>query len=224
MPSFWSALRAVLWKDLAVEWRSRQLLSAMLAFAVLVILIFNFSLELDALARRTLAAGVLWSTFALAGTLGLNRSFALEREGGALDALLLAPVDRAAVFLGKLLANLLFLLILAIFTLPLYALLYNVNVFTVGLLVVLVLGLLGYVTVGTLLAAMATAARTRDLLLPVLLFPLVIPVLITAVRASSGFLSGLEMQYIWPSLNVLIAYDLIMLATAYMLFDFVVEE
>lgn len=224
MPSFWAALRAVLWKDLSVEWRSRQLLGAMFAFAVLVILIFNFSLELDAAARRTVASGVLWSTYALAGTLGLNRSFGLEREGGALDGLLLAPIDRGAIFFGKLLANLLFLLILAIFTLPLYALLYNVNVFMPGLLLVLLLGALGYVTVGTLLAAMASAARTRDLLLPVLLFPMVIPVLITAVRASSGFLSGLEMQYIWPSLNVLIAYDLIMLATAYMVFDFVLEE
>ena len=86
------------------------------------------------------------------------------------------------------------------------------------------LGILGYLAPGTLFGALGSAARTRDLLLPVLLFPLVIPVLITAVRASSGFLSGLEMQYIWPSLNVLIAYDLIMLSTAYMVFDFVVEE
>lgn len=218
------AVFAIVWKDLAVEWRSRQLLSAMLVFALLVILIFNFALELDARTRQDVTAGVLWATFAFAGTLGLNRSLSIERELGALDALLLAPVDRSAVFFGKALANLVFLLILEIFTLPFYAVLYNVNVFDPGLLLVVALGSLGYVTVGTLLASMASQARTRELLLPVLLFPLALPLLVAAVRASTSFLSGLALEFIWPSLNLLIVYDVIMLALGYMFFDPIVEE
>jgi heme exporter protein B len=196
----------------------------MLIFSLLVILIFNFALELDARARINVTAGVLWATFAFAGTLGLNRSMALEKEGDALDGLLLAPIDRSAIYFGKLLANLLFMFVVELITLPVYSVLYNVNLFNAGLLLVIVLGSLGYAAVGTLLASMAVQARTRDLLLPVLLFPLVIPALVAAIRASSGFLSGLELEFIMPSLNLLIAYDLIMLALAYMFFDFVIEE
>ncbi len=222
--SYLGSVIAILRKDLAVEWRSRQLLAAMLVFAFLVILIFNFALELDARARLDVSAGVLWATFAFAGTLGLSRSMAIERERQSLDALLLAPVDRSAIYFGKTLANLFFMLVVEIFTLPLYAVLYNANLFNAGLLLVILLGSWGYSAVGTLLAGMAAEARTRELLLPVLLFPLIIPVLVAAVRASSGLLSGLEMVYIWPSLNLLISYGLIMPALGFMFFDIIVEE
>jgi len=222
--SYLASVAAIVRKDLAVEWRSRQLVAAMLVFAFLVILIFNFALELDARARQELASGVLWATFAFAGTLGLNRSMAIERDGSAFDALLLAPVDRTAIYFGKTLANLLFMLVVEIFTLPLYAVLYNANLFHPGLLLVIVLGSWGYSAVGTMLAAMAVQARSRELLLPVLLFPLIIPVLVAAVRASSAVLRGLEMEYVWPSLNLLIAYGVIMPALGYMFFDTIVEE
>lgn len=207
-----------------MEWRSRQLFAAMLIFALLVILIFNFALELDARVRSEVSAGVLWATFAFAGTLGLNRSMVVEKEGKALDGLLLAPVDRSAIYFGKALANLLFMLVVAAFTLPIYGILYNVNLLNGGFLFVVLLGAWGYSTIGTLLAAMAIQARSRELLLPVLLFPLLIPVLIAAVRASSFFLQGFEFAYIWPSLNLLIAYGFIMPALGYMFFEFVVEE
>jgi heme exporter protein B len=223
-PSYLAAAWWVARKDLAVEWRSRQLVTAMLVFAILVILIFNFTLELNALARQQIAAGVLWATFAFAGTLGLNRSMAVEREGGSLDALLLAPVERSSIYFGKTLANLLFMLVVEIFTLPLYAVLYNVNLFHPGLMLVILLGSWGYAAAGTMLAAMASQARSRELLLPVLLFPLVVPVLVAAVRASGAFLAGLELVYAAPSLNVLIAYGLIMPALGFMFFDLIVEE
>lgn len=222
--SFLGGVFSIARKDLTIEWRSRQLLAAMFVFAILVILIFNFTLELDALARRQIASGVLWATFAFAGTLGLNRSMALEREGGSLDSLLLAPVDRSAIYFGKTFANLLFMLVVEILTLPLYAVLYGADLFNPGLMLVIILGSWGYSAVGTLLAGMAVQARSRELLLPVLLFPLIIPVLVAAVRASGAFLQGLEWIYIWPSLNVLIAYGLIMPALGFMFFDFIVEE
>jgi len=218
------ALGAVVWKDLAAELRSRELLTSMLVFALLVILIFNFALELDARARATVTSGVLWVTFAFAGTLGLNRSMAVEKDRGCLDGLLLAPVDRSAIYFGKTLGNLIFMFIVEIIVLPVYSILYNTNLFKPGLIVVIILGSIGFVVVGTLLSTMAVQTRTRDVLLPILLFPVIIPVMIAAVKASSGFLQGIEMADITPWLNLLLVYDIIFTAVAFMVFDYVVEE
>ena len=131
---FLRAVGAIAWKDLAAELRSRELLSAMLVFALLVILIFNFALELDVKTRATITAGVLWVTFAFAGTLGLNRSMAVEKDRGCLDGLLLAPVDRSAIYFGKVISNLAFMLIVEAIVLPVYSILYNINLFDPGLL------------------------------------------------------------------------------------------
>jgi len=224
--NFIRAMGAVVWKDLSAELRSRELISAMLVFALLVILIFNFALDLDPATRRepTITAGVLWVIFVFAGTLGLNRSMAVEKDRGCMDGLLLAPVDRSAIYFGKVLGNLVFMLMVEIIVLPIYSLLYNVNLFNPGLLLVILLGSMGYVAVGTLLAAMAVQARTRDILLPILLFPVVLPVILASVKASTGFLDGSEMDLIRPWLNLLIVYDIIFSAVAFMVFDYVVEE
>ena len=222
--NFLQALWAVVWKDLVAELRSRELLSGMLVFALLVILIFNFSLELDTKTRATVTAGVLWVTFAFAGTIGLNRSMATEKDRGCLDGLLLAPVDRSAIYFGKALGNLVFMFIVEAIVLPVYSVLYNTNLFQLGLLLVIFLGSIGYVAVGTLLASMAVQTRTRDVLLPILLFPIVIPVLIASVKASTGYLQAFPMSEISPWLNLLIVYDVIFIAVAFMTFDFVVEE
>lgn len=222
--NFIKAVSAVVWKDLQAEFRSRELFSAMLVFSLLIILIFNFALELDVKTRQTVTSGVLWATFAFAGTLGLNRSMAIEKDRGCLDGLLLAPVDRSAIYFGKVISNLAFMLIVEIIVLPVYSVLYNINLFQPGLLLVILLGSIGYVGVGTLLAAMSVQTRTRDILLPILLFPVVIPVLLAAVKASTGYLEGLEFSEILSPLSLLIAYDVIFIAVAFMVFDSVVEE
>ncbi len=222
--AFLRAIAAVVWKDLAAEIRSREMLSAMLIFALLVILIFNFALELDAQARANVTSGVLWVIFAFAGTLGLNRSMAMEKDRGCLDGLLLAPVDRSAIYFGKAIGNLVFMLVVEVIVLPVYSLLYNVNLFQPGLILVILLGSIGYVAVGTLLSTMAVQTRSRDMLLPILLFPLVIPILIAAVKASGGYLSGADMSEIAPWLNLLLVYDVIFTAIAFMVYDSVVEE
>ena len=222
--SYLRAIGAILWKDLAAEFRSRELLSGMLVFALLVILVFNFALELDFSARQAVTSGVLWVTFAFAGTLGLNRSMAVEKDRNCLDGLLLAPVDRSAIYFGKALSNLAFMLVVEAIVLPVYSVLYGTSLFNAGLIGVILLGSVGYVAVGTLLAAMAVQARTRDVLLPILLFPVVLPVLVSAVKASSGFLQGAAMGDILPWINLLIVYDVIFIAVAFMVFDFVVEE
>jgi len=222
--NFTKAVAAVVWKDVRAEFRSRELFSAMLVFSLLIILIFNFALELDIKTRQSVTSGVLWATFAFAGTLGLNRSMAIEKDRGCLDGLLLAPVDRSAIYFGKMISNLTFMLIVEIIVLPIYSVLYNVNLFQPGLLLVILLGSIGYVAVGTLLAAMSVQTRTRDILLPILLFPVVIPVLLAAVKASEGFLIGADFAEILLPLNLLIAYDIIFIALAFMVFDNVVEE
>lgn len=224
MRNYLSATLAILWKDLAAEWRSRHLISSMLVFALLVILIFNYALELDAATRATVTSGVLWVTFIFAGTLGLNRSLAVEQDRGCLDGLLLAPVDRTAIYLGKSAANLIFMLAVAVVVLPVYSVLYNTNLFIPGLLAVIVLGCTGYSTAGTLLSAMAVQTRTRDMLLPILLFPVVLPVLINAVRASSAYLQHLPFEDFFTYVHMLVIFDVVFLAAGIMLFDSVVEE
>jgi heme exporter protein B len=138
--------------------------------------------------------------------------------------LLLAPVDRSAIYFGKVISNLAFMLIVEIIVLPVYSVLYNINLFQPGLLAVILLGSIGYVSVGTLLSTMSVQTRTRDILLPILLFPVIIPVLLAAVKASSGFLTGSDLADVLLPINLLIAYDIIFIAVAFMVFDSVVEE
>jgi heme exporter protein B len=211
-------------KDLAVEWYSRQSITTMLVFALMVIFLFNFALELDAGARSSLTSGVLWVTFAFAGTLGLSRSLAAERENGCLDGLLLAPVERSAIYLGKMAANLVLMLAVAAIVLPVYAVLYNQNLINPGLFGIILLGSLGYSAVGTLLSSLAVQSRARDLLLPVLLFPLALPLLVAAVNASRLILEGASWAEVFTWFNLLVVYDVVFLAVALAAFDYVVEE
>jgi heme exporter protein B len=224
-PSFLKATFAIIHKDLAAEFRSRELLTAMLTFSVLVILIFNFALDLNIDVRQKVTAGVLWTTFAFAGTLGLNRSMAVEKDRGCMDGLLLAPVDRSAIFFGKAISNLAFMLIVEAIVLPLYAFFYNeTRIFQWEFIAVLLLGSIGYISVGTLLSAMSVQTRTREILLPILLFPIAIPVLIASVLASGAIINDAGLSKITTPLNLLIVYDVIFIAVSFMFFDAIVEE
>lgn len=221
---FGKAVLALAIKDLREELRARELINAMLLYAVLAVLIFSFALELDAEARETSIAGVFWVTVVFAGMLGLNRSLAAEKDRGNLDALLLAPVDRSALFFGKMLSNLLFMLVVAALLMLLITVLFNVSLFAPWLTIVILLGTVGFAAVGTLLANMTVHTRARETLLPILLLPVALPVILSAVRASTAILSGAPQEdwIAWPQL--LLVADLVLLALAYILFDFVVEE
>ncbi len=223
-PSFFKATLAIIQKDLSAEFRSFELISAMLVFSLLVIIIFNFALELDIKVRQSVTSGVLWTTFAFAGTLGLNRSMSVEKDRGCMDGLLLAPVDRSVIYFGKAISNLIFMLIVEGIVLPVYSVLYNVNLFRFDLLGVILLGSIGYAAVGTLLSTMSAQTRTREVLLPILLFPVAMPVLLASVKASNGLLAGADFTEVLTPINLLIVYDVIFIAIAFMVFDFVVEE
>jgi heme exporter protein B len=224
MKQYLRALFTITWKDLKIEWRSHELISAMLVFALLTIFIFNFALDLDVQTRNNVTAGVLWVTFSFSGTLGLNRALAVEKDRGCMDGLLLAPVDHTAIYFGKLIASLMMMLVVAAIVLPLYSLLYNINLFNPGLILVIILGSLGYSSVGILLAGMAVQTRTRDILLPIVLFPVVLPVVIAAVKASSGFLDALPINDIRFYIDLLLVYDVIFIATGLMTFNYIIED
>lgn len=219
-------IAAILWKDLAAEARSKELISAMLVFSLLSVIAFNFALELDKNNRATVISGVLWVTFVYAGTLGLNRSMAMEQDRGSMEGLLLSPVARTVIYFGKMLGNIIFMALVEIILIPIFVALFNVPLLHWGVLLTAALGTLGYAAVGTLLAAMAVRTRAREVMLPILLLPIAIPVLLAAVKATAGFLQPgvVPLDEITPWLNLLIAYDVIFLAVAYMVFDYVVEE
>lgn len=221
---FWQVTFAILRKDMLAEMRSRELLSVMGLFALLSVLIFSFALEMDREARETAISGVIWVTVAFASIIGLNRSMSSEREQGNFDALLLAPVDRSALFLGKFLGNFVVVLLVGLILLPLGTLLYNITLITPWVLAILVLGILGISATGTLLAAMTAQTRARDALLSIAMLPIVLPVLLAAVRATTSIISGdpIETWSSWP--QILVMVDLIYLVLCFVTFGFVIEE
>ncbi len=221
---YFRAVAAIVWKDLAAEFRSKEMLNAMVVFSLLVILIFNFALELDRGTQESVAAGLLWVTFIFAGTLGLNRSLALEKDRGSLDGLLLAPMDRSALLFGKALGNFIFMSVVELIILPVASVLFNLPLLQPLLIVVVLLGTIGYAGVGTLLASMAVNTRGRDMMLPILLFPVTLPLLMAAVRASGNILAANGWDTIVPWLNLLLVYDVIFIAVALMAFEHLVEE
>jgi heme exporter protein B len=214
---------AIVRKDLATEMRSREMVSAMLVFALVVILVFNFAFDMRAARAIEVAPGVLWVAFAFSGMLGLGRSFILERDQGCLDGLLLCPSDRSIIYLGKMLGNLLFISIIEVASLPVFIAIFNLPL-ELRLLPVILLGTIGLAAVGTLFSAMTVQARAREVLLPVLVLPIIIPVLIAAVKLTAGLLDGQPWDEIAHWFRFLLGYDALFLAISYMTFDFVVEE
>ncbi|MGQ9554616.1 MAG: heme exporter protein CcmB [Anaerolineae bacterium] len=222
--SFACKVLAIVRKDIAAELHTREMVSAMLVFSVLTLLIFSFALDLQGAVARAAAPGVLWATVAFAGTLGLSRSLAREQQNGCLDGLLLVPVDRSAIFFGKAIGNLVFMAIVEVILLPLFSALFNVPLLRGSIVLVVALGTLGYAAVGTLLAAIAVNTRAREVMLPILLLPLAVPMLIAAVRATGWLVDGGTLAEVGGWLRLLVAYDLIIVAVSMLTFSYVVEE
>jgi heme exporter protein B len=199
------------------------MLSSMLLYGLIVILVFGFSFELRVERATQVAPGMLWVAFTFAGMLGLARSFVLEHDQGCLDGLLLCPVDRSVLYIGKMLSNLLFISLTEVVILPLCFALLNLS-FRALLLPVILLGTVGFSAVGTLVSAMTVHARAREVLLPVLLFPIVMPVLIGAVKLTAGVLDGQAWSAMRQWVQLLVGFDLIFLVLSYVAFEYIVEE
>jgi len=220
--TFFEQTGAILWKDIRYELRSKQTWMGMGLFALLILVVFNFTFDLRIDNRAAVAPGALWVAFIFASLLGLGRTIAAEREHGSMDRLLLCPVDRKAIYLAKLLGNLLFIGVVEIVALPVFAALFNVSLFVGGLIPIVLLGTIGIAIVGTLFSAMAAATRARELLLPILVFPLIVPIVISAVRATESLLAPSVNEPPW--LSLMIAFDIIFLSISMLTFQYVIEE
>jgi heme exporter protein B len=215
----------ILWKDLLLEFRSRDIILSVLVFGLLVVVVFNFALNVTPRLLTQLAPGILWVAFAFAGTLAMNRAFVREKEQGGLEGLVLTPVSRDAIFLGKALASFLFMLIVEAALLPVFAALMGFSSFSFILLLTIVLATLGFATVGTLFSAIAVQTRSREIMLPVLFFPIILPVLIGAVEATTQSIGGASGSVgVSRWLPLIGVFDALFLVICPWVFAFVVEE
>jgi len=221
MRIFFLHVMMILWKDIRYELRSKQTWLGMSMFALLVLVIFNFTFDLRVDNVSAVAPGVLWIAFIFASLLGLGRTLAAEREQNSMDRLLLCPVDRKAIYLAKLLGNLLFIGVVEIVALPIYTLLFNVPL-PAALLLIVLLGTFGIATIGTLFSVMAAATRARELLLPILVFPVIVPVVISVVRATQQLMVPTVNEPPW--IGLLIAFDIIFLSVSMLTFQYIIEE
>lgn len=217
-------LRTLIWKELLAEWRSRDALASMFFFSVVALLIFNFALDLSPVEMEDVIPGILWVTFVFAALLGLNRSFQGEREQGSLDGLMLIPAPRGLIYLAKLVGNFLFLTIIELCALPVLIILYNITIPAL-LLPILLLGTLGISASGTIFAAMASNSRLRDVLLPLMLLPIVVPLLVGAVKATGVVLEPNPiLSDAYSAILLMVAFDTVFVTLSYLLFDFVLEQ
>lgn len=218
-------VRAIIWKDLATERRSKAGFNAVAFLGVLILLLFGFALGPDAEALRNAAAGALWLAILFSGVLAFNRSYQLELDGGALEPLLLYPAPRWTIFAGKFVANLLFVLLMEMIVVPVAIILFQVKSLTgwIPASGVLVLGSIGFVALGTFYASMASRSRAREVLLPLLLFPMLVPVLLASAEASSSLLAGNPMQDAGAWVRLLAAFDVIFVVASFLAFDHVIE-
>lgn len=213
-------------KDLTIEFRTRSAFLAAVVFSLLAIVIFYFAWDATAVTAMDLAPGVLWVIFTFSGLLGLHRSFGVEAADGAMAALLAAPVEREAIYLGKALANLLFVLAVQAVSIPAVALFYNLSLGNAvpALAAVALLAAIGLVAVGTLFAAMTANTRLAELLLPVLALPFFVPIVMPAAQATARLLSGRPLAEVEGWLRILIAFDLVFVAACAIAFPHTLED
>ncbi|MDT8317716.1 MAG: heme exporter protein CcmB [bacterium] len=226
MTSYFGRVMHIGLKDLKVEIRSKERLYSMMVFSILVMVIFNFAFDPGAEYIREVAPGILWVALVFSATLGLNKTFASEKEQDCLQGLMLSPLDRSGIYFGKVLSNTFFSLIVAMLTLPFFAVFFNISLLQVfmPLTLVIVLATIGFIAVGTLFAAISVGVKRGEMILPILLFPIEVPVIIAAVKATSMILDGRMMVDYSMWLKILILFDIIFLMVSFVTFDYLVEE
>jgi len=219
-----SKIFVIFWKDMLTEVRTREIIISVLVFALLVLVIFSFAFGTGAEVTELAAPGILWVALTFGGVIGLNRTFAVEKENSRLEGLMLCPVDRAVIYWGKLAGSFTFMLAVAVVVTPIFLALFNLPVFLPRLALVIVLALIGFAAVGTLFSALAVNTRARDIMLPILFLPVVVPVIVSAVKATAPVLAGSPWGDMSTWLQIMAAFDIIYLVAATLVFEFVIEE
>jgi heme exporter protein B len=224
MNKAFTKILTIFWKDMLTEFRTREIIISVLVFALLVLVIFSFAFGTGADVTEMAAPGILWVALTFGGVIGLNRTFAVEKENSRLEGLMLCPVDHAVIYWGKLAGSFTFMLAVAVVVTPVFLALFNLPIFLPRLALVIVLALIGFAAVGTLFSALAVNTRARDIMLPILFLPVVVPVIVSAVKATAPVLAGAPWGDMLTWLQILVAFDIIYLVAATLVFEFVIEE
>lgn len=223
-PTLVTAVTAIVWKDLRIERHTRQTLSIMIMYSLVTVVMFNFALEANLAAARQVATGLLWATILLAGTLGLHRSLAIERENQTIDAILIAPIDRHVLYIAKIISVSIFTFLLEIVLIFMFVIFFNKPFWQPQVVFILMLGTIGYVAAGVVITSMTIQTRAREVLLPILLFPVVLPLILPAAIAIAEFMSGQpEAAIVRGTVSLVLAYDLLVLSVGYLAYPFVIE-
>lgn len=215
---------ALAWKDILLEIRTRDIVVSVLVFGFVTVVVFNFALNVTPRVVDELAPGILWVAFAFAGVLAMNRAFVVEKEGGSLEGLLLTPVSRDAIYFGKMLGAFLFMVVVELVLLPVFAVMFGFSAFSPGLVFSILLATLGFATVGTLFSAIAVHTRSREIMLPVLFLPVIVPVIIGAVEASARSIGGDGSVGVARWLGLIAVFDAVFLVVCPWVFGLIVEE
>jgi heme exporter protein B len=217
-------VKALLWKDLLLEWRNKDAFIAMVAFTLLVFLLFSFAVDSIPRLLKEIAPGAMWITYLFAGVIGFNRLAFSEKENAAFSAVLLSPIDHSLIYLAKTFVSLILIFAVELISLPVLAFFFNIDFWKelLPLLLVLLTGSIGLAATGTLFSTMLVNIRMKDLLMPLLTFPLLTPLLIAAVSLTKSILNGNGFSGQW--LQMMLTYDLLMLTAGFLLFTYLLEE
>lgn len=217
---------AIAAKDFRIEFRSKEKIYSMAVFSLLVMVIFNFAFEPGAEYIKDVAPGILWVAFIFASSLGLTRSFVLEKEEDCMQGLMLSPLDRSGIYLGKVMGNLVFALVIELLSLPFFAVFFNLSLVSAvpALMVVILLATFGFIAVGTLFSALSVGVRGGDMILPLLLFPMQVPVIVSAVKSTGMIMAGRPLTDYLNWLKLLVAFDIIFFVASFVIFEYLIEE
>ena len=224
LPAWWVPILTILWKDVLLEIRTKETVIPILVFSFLVIIVFNFVMDPNPALVEAVAPGVLWVAFTFAGLLGLSRSFAMEKEQGCIEGLMMCPVGRDLLYLGKMLGSFLFVLLVELLMLPVFAVVFNIPLFEPGLWLITVLATFGFASVGAIFSAIAINTKAKEVLLPILFFPIAAPVIIAAAEATRAVLAGDAIGDYSRWLQLMAAFDVMFVVIASITFDFILGE
>lgn len=223
--NYFKVLFVVIKKDIITEYRTKEVINAALIFALMLVIVFSFTLEAGLGLEKKISGGIFWIAVTFAGILSFNKTIGTETDNGNFQALMLAPVDRSAVFFGKVISNMLFLLLVEIILIPLFLVFYNVMIINHPLMVaVIILCTYAYSLIGTLFSIVSVRTSSREIMLPILFLPFMVPVIIAAVLATNVFITGGEIYYSYNWIKLTAVFDIIFTAVIYGIFSLIIEE
>ena len=224
MNNLFLKIAVIFWKDIRTELRTREVFTSVLVFSLLVLVVFNFAFGTRTETTELVAPGILWVAIAFGGVLGFNRIFTTEKENARLEGLMLCPVDHSVIYWGKLAGSFTFILATSFIITPIFLVLFDLPLLLPRLALIIFLADLGLAAVGTLFSALAINTRARDIMLPILFLPIAVPVIVAAVKTTALIISASPWGDIMTWLQIIIAFDIIYLVAASLIFEFVIEE